>query len=95
MSRAELANSSLMNVSDERRRRLVKEFLEEPVEPRDSALERINKEIAWLENDTGMTTDVMLDLLRNGRIRETETYCHWLLLLSLRKRLEAVPSNRR
>ena len=91
MSNSVLKNSALLNRSDEERGRLIREFLATPTGSNASALEQVNAAISRMENEYGMASDQMRDLLKNGKLRETEAYCHWLLLLSLRNRLAHIP----
>lgn len=95
MANAVLNNSALLNRSDEERRRIIQEFLEAPKGRSETALEDINAAICRMENEFGMESEQMREFLRDGKIRETEAYCHWLLLLSLRDRLVHVSGSGR
>ena len=91
MSTNILSNSDLRNRSDAERSRMISEFLHSEPASQEDALASIDRALAYLENKYGMKSEVMRQLIEAGTLRETDDYCHWLMLVSIRNRVAHAP----
>lgn len=80
----EIRLSELGDMSDEALRARIAEMRNEPA---NGELDRVNEEIANLEREYKMTSVEMVVRLKERKIRETTSVCHWLMLLDTRERL--------
>jgi predicted neutral ceramidase superfamily lipid hydrolase len=88
MANNSLYLSELVGLSEEERSRRLAELARAAFEPANGELDEVRAKVSEFEARYEMTSDRMLEKLRQGELAETSDVCDWLVLLKMREQLD-------
>ncbi|HUY34787.1 MAG TPA: hypothetical protein VMV69_18725 [Pirellulales bacterium] len=87
MSIKSLRLADIANLPEQEQEQRIKALSDRRLEPLNGDSEDLTRQISTFETRYEMSSDTMLNLCREGKIRETADVGTWMMLLVLRDRL--------